>query len=187
MTQISRRNFLQQSTAAATGLGLFEIFPPLAAAGRSSAGVPNIKFPSRASDRIAVSTWSFREFIAGPGDDGKVHTGMTLEKFAADVRRKLGVPNIEPWTSHLQSREQGPSSNSARVSRALDPMWQTLRLTSEGATSIPTPRHDERPSKQEGDGWMWPPLSNAQAFERTWDGHARAPPTFSWQLTLFAG
>ncbi len=54
---------------------------------------------------MAVSTWSFREFIAGPGDDGKVHTGMTLEKFAADVRRKLGVPNIEPWTPHLQSRD----------------------------------------------------------------------------------
>ncbi len=105
MTQISRRNFLQQSTAAVTALGFFEMFPPIAAAARSSAAGPNIKFPSRASDRIAVSTWSFREYIAGPGDDGKVHAGMSLAEFAADVRRKFGVPNIEPWNAHLQSRD----------------------------------------------------------------------------------
>jgi sugar phosphate isomerase/epimerase len=101
MTQISRRNLLLQATAAVTGLGFFEMFPPNTTVARSGAAGPDIKFPSRSPDRIAVSTWSFREYIAGPGDDGKVHAGMSLVEFAADVRRKFGVPNIEPWNEHL--------------------------------------------------------------------------------------
>jgi len=101
MTRISRRSLLLQATAAVAGSGIFEIFPTTAAAARSTVAVPNIKFPSRTSDRIAVSTWSFREYIAGPGDDGKVHAGMSLAEFAADVHRKFGAPNIEPWNEHL--------------------------------------------------------------------------------------
>jgi sugar phosphate isomerase/epimerase len=87
------------------GSAAFEVFPVIATAARSSSGGPNIKFPSRASDRIVVSTWSFREYIAGPGDDGRIHAGMSLVEFAADVRRRFGVPNIEPWNAHLQSRD----------------------------------------------------------------------------------
>lgn len=102
MSNLSRRNFLQQSSAVAAGLGLLRATPQ---AGAAEVAAPKVNFPARPLERIAISTYAFRSYIAGPGDDGKPHGGMTLPEFAADVRQKLGAVAIEPWSEHLKGRD----------------------------------------------------------------------------------
>ena len=64
---------------------------------------PDLRFPSQARERIAVSSYPFREFIAGPDDPagGK----MELKDFAAHVIAKFNINKIEPWSHHFHSLE----------------------------------------------------------------------------------
>ena len=54
-----------------------------------------VAFPTSPRERLAVSTYPFRDQIG----KGK----MTLEQFAATVLPKLNVPGIEPWGPHFLS------------------------------------------------------------------------------------
>ena len=93
----TRRRFLGQLAAAAAGAYLG---PTLARA----ASAPNLHFPSEPRQRIAVATYSFREFIAGlehkPGNPV-----IELKDFAAHVVEKFKVNKIEPWTGHFLSSD----------------------------------------------------------------------------------
>jgi sugar phosphate isomerase/epimerase len=93
----TRRRFLGQLAAAAAGAYLG---PTLARA----ASAPNLHFPSEPRQRIAVATYPFREFIAGP-EHKPGNPIIELKDFAAHVVEKFKVNKIEPWTGHFPSSD----------------------------------------------------------------------------------
>ncbi len=68
-----------------------------------ASSAPNLKFPSPPRERIAIASYSFREFIAG--EDSKAAKPMDLKDFAAHVIEKFQINNIEPWTGHFPSTD----------------------------------------------------------------------------------
>ncbi len=65
---------------------------------------PAVKFPVAPRDRVAVSSYPFREFIAGP-DHKSGNPVIELKDFAAHVAEKFGVHHIEPWSSHFPNTD----------------------------------------------------------------------------------
>jgi sugar phosphate isomerase/epimerase len=94
----SRRRFLSQSAAAAAG---WWFLPGLSHAAISG---PAFKFPLEPRERIAVCSYSFREFIAG-AESKSGDRSMELKDFAAHVIQKFNVNKIEPWSRHFPSTE----------------------------------------------------------------------------------
>jgi len=64
---------------------------------------PNLQFPAQARDRIAISSYPFRQFIVG--DDSQATKPMELKDFAAHVVERFHINKIEPWTGHFPSTE----------------------------------------------------------------------------------
>ena len=93
----TRRRFLGQCAAAAAGA---YVGPTRARA----ASAPRLHFPSEPRQRIAVASYPFREFIAGPEHKAGNPT-IELKDFAAHVIEKFNVNKIEPWTGHFPSRD----------------------------------------------------------------------------------
>jgi sugar phosphate isomerase/epimerase len=93
----TRRRLLEQLAAAAAGAYLG---PTLARA----ASAPNLHFPSEPRQRIAVATYPFREFIAGP-EHKQDNPVIELKDFAAHVVEQFKVNKIEPWTGHVPSSD----------------------------------------------------------------------------------
>jgi sugar phosphate isomerase/epimerase len=94
----SRRRFLSQSTAAAAG---WWFLPGLSHAAISG---PAFRFSLEPRERIAVCSYSFREFIAGT-ESKSGDRSMELKDFAAHVIQKFNVNKIEPWSRHFPSTE----------------------------------------------------------------------------------
>jgi len=66
---------------------------------------PHMQFPTAARERIAIASYPFRDFIAGPED--KIGGGkMELKGFAAHVGSKFNIRKIEPWTPHFRSLDK---------------------------------------------------------------------------------
>ncbi len=93
--------------AGITGLlGRFPEVEVLASAPQNVSG-PDVKFPAPARERLAVATWPFRAYIKSPTNpyrDQKV-PGMDLTEFAVEVKKKFGVPGVEPLDQHFNSTE----------------------------------------------------------------------------------
>lgn len=68
----------------------------------SGESAPTLQFPSQPRERIAVASYPFREFIAGP-EHKRGNPAMALEEFAAHVLSKFGINKIEPWSGHFPS------------------------------------------------------------------------------------
>jgi sugar phosphate isomerase/epimerase len=96
---LTRRRFLAQS---ATLAGAF-LSSETAAANQTSK--PNLQFPSQPHDRIAIASYPFREFVAGP-EHKKGNPAIALQDFAAHVVSRFGVNRIEPWSGHFPSTDQ---------------------------------------------------------------------------------
>jgi sugar phosphate isomerase/epimerase len=66
---------------------------------------PNVDFPSDPQARLAVSSWSFHDYIKTPrdGNKSKEGPGMDLPEFAVWVKREFNVPGVEPWNHHFAS------------------------------------------------------------------------------------
>jgi len=94
---ISRRRFF--AAAAVTGAS-FWAHTDTAVASAS----PNLQFPSRARDRIAIASYPFREFIAGKDHKGG-NPNIELKDFATHVTEKFNINKIEPWTGHFPSTD----------------------------------------------------------------------------------
>jgi sugar phosphate isomerase/epimerase len=125
MAPASRREFLSQATLAAAAVA----FHPQLDASKS----PELKFPSAPHDRIAVASYPFREFI--PGRDAKAPKAslIPLEDFAAQVKTKLGIDKIEPWSAHFPSTDSGYLDRfRASLARA---QCQVINLAADGADS----------------------------------------------------
>ena len=77
-----------------------------AAIGAAGDNGPSLRFPPQARERIAVSSYPFREFIAGLDDPASASSHkMELKDFAAHVLAKFNVNKIEPWSNHFRSLE----------------------------------------------------------------------------------
>jgi sugar phosphate isomerase/epimerase len=97
MPELTRRKFLEQSSAVAAGAYLFHGFPS------ATKPTPSVHFPSNPRERVAVAAYPFREYIVGwKGWDGKTPSTqsqqMELKDFAAHVVEKFNVHHIEPWS-----------------------------------------------------------------------------------------
>jgi len=97
MGKSTRRQFLSQGTALAAAC----CAPWSSAFGQSS---PSVKFPTAPRDRIAIASYPFREFIAGP-DHKNGNPVIEFKDFAAHVVEKFGVHRIEPWSAHFPATD----------------------------------------------------------------------------------
>lgn len=98
MRGTTRRQFMVECAAAA---GAFLL--PLTTRS-STISQPSIRFPSAPRDRVAVASYPFREFIAGPEHKNGNPT-IELKDFAAHVVKKFHVYRIEPWSAHFPSTD----------------------------------------------------------------------------------
>jgi sugar phosphate isomerase/epimerase len=95
MGKPTRRTFLSQCATAAGAVWV------LSSSLRAvTAPQPSINFPTEARERIAVASYPFREFIAGPEHKSGNPT-IELKDFAAHVAEKFKVHRIEPWSEHF--------------------------------------------------------------------------------------
>ena len=103
MNYLSRRAFLRTASAAALSSPLSRAMLRGGPALQQN-GKPHIAFSAVPRERISVSSYPFREFIAGKRDD-KSAGKMPLKHFAAEVAQKFNVHKIEPWSEHFLSLE----------------------------------------------------------------------------------
>ena len=106
MAHFSRRFFLKSSAKLAAAAGLPEFLPVVAASAKSPSA-PHIHFPTATRDRISVASWPFRAYIDSPTNDSRDRSlpGMNLKDFAAHVRDKFDIHNIEPLSNHFFSTD----------------------------------------------------------------------------------
>jgi sugar phosphate isomerase/epimerase len=92
------RRSLLRSTALGFGGVLFAA---------STQNEPHLKFPAGARERLAVTSWPFRAYIDAPENSARDRTkpGMDLTEFAAMVRKRFGVTNINPLSGHFRSTD----------------------------------------------------------------------------------
>ena len=97
----TRRRFLAQSGASAIGAWLWPGLKAVAAAPSR----PSLQFPAQPRERIAISSYPFREVIAGVDQQGNDRSQgqIDLKDFAAHVSAKLNIKKIEPWSRHFRS------------------------------------------------------------------------------------
>jgi sugar phosphate isomerase/epimerase len=96
MRRTTRREFLGQCMGATGGALLV---PDLL---QAVSGNPSVHFPSSPKERVAVASYPFREFIAGP-DHKSGNPTVEFVDFAAHVVKKFGIHRIEPWSTHFPS------------------------------------------------------------------------------------
>lgn len=91
-----RRNFFASAS-------LLTAFSPLLKAAER----PATAFPSEPRERLAVSTYPFRNVIKGVerDSDGMNKAGMTLQQFAQTIPDRFQIHGIEPWGPHFESTE----------------------------------------------------------------------------------
>jgi sugar phosphate isomerase/epimerase len=96
---LSRREVIRQLLLAALAV-------PVAQAAASEA--PRLTFPRQPRERLAVTSWPFRNYINSPGnkafDRGRL--GFDLKEFPSVVARRFGVHNINPLSAHFTSTDQ---------------------------------------------------------------------------------
>ncbi len=92
--KLSRRHFVTSALAAA-------------GTARLLASEPQLTFPTNPRDRLSVTSWPFREYMAAPGnhDSDPKKKRIDAKDFAAMVAERFGIHNINPLTSHFRSTE----------------------------------------------------------------------------------
>jgi sugar phosphate isomerase/epimerase len=101
MQNLSRRCFVAQSSCIAASVLVHK-----GAAFAADVPAPHLKFPSQPRERIAVSAYSFRDFIVNPDKPAqKGAPRIELKDFAAHVIGKFKVNKIEPWSPLFPSTD----------------------------------------------------------------------------------
>jgi sugar phosphate isomerase/epimerase len=98
LSHITRRRFLAQSALAAAAAS------SRASLAFSTGSGPDVHFPTDARERIAIASYPFRDFIAGPREQDAGQK-MDLKDFAAHCGEKFNIRKIEPWNRHFRSTE----------------------------------------------------------------------------------
>lgn len=99
VSQITRRGFLRQSAVLAAAVPFYPISSP-ASANRG----PSVQFPAVPRERVAVSSYPFREFITG-SEHKPGNPTIELKDFARQVVERLNVYGIEPWSAHFPTTD----------------------------------------------------------------------------------
>jgi sugar phosphate isomerase/epimerase len=89
MKVLSRRTFLKTSACRAAALFAAE---------------PKLTFPTDPRERLAVTSWPFRAYMASPANHDSTKK-VDAKDFAAMVAERFGIHNINPLTSHFSSTE----------------------------------------------------------------------------------
>jgi sugar phosphate isomerase/epimerase len=68
---------------------------------------PDINFPTRPRERLAVTSWPFRAYIESPANPARNPSvpGMDIKDFPAMVVEKFAVYNVNPLLNHFRSTE----------------------------------------------------------------------------------
>ena len=100
----SRRDFLKQ---VATLAGACCVSVEGSAQSKNQSRQPNLEFPIRPRDRLAVTSWPFRAYIQSPANRGRTPSApsMDIKEFPAMVVEKFGVYNVNPLLSHFASTD----------------------------------------------------------------------------------
>ena len=98
---LSRRDLLKCSAT----LGLSALC--LSTVSAAYARQPDIRFPARPIDRLALTTWPFREYMKGPHNSNRNPSkpGMDILGFAKMAIEKFNIHNINPLIAHFSSTE----------------------------------------------------------------------------------
>ncbi len=100
----SRRDFLMQAAVLA---GACCISVEDSAQSKNQSPHPDLHFPTRPRDRLAVTSWPFRAYIESPGNRGQKLSvpSMDMKDFPAMVVERFGVYNVNPLLSHFSSTD----------------------------------------------------------------------------------
>lgn len=68
---------------------------------------PNLHFPTKPIDRLAVTSYPFRAYIVSPTNSARDASkpGMDLKEFPGMIAKELGVHNITPLENHFASTD----------------------------------------------------------------------------------
>jgi sugar phosphate isomerase/epimerase len=99
-----RRDFLKQLATVACACC---ISPDDLAQSKSQDRHPYLEFPARPRDRLAVTSWPFRDYIESPANRGRKLSApsMDIKEFPAMVVEKFGVYNVNPLLNHFPSTD----------------------------------------------------------------------------------
>ncbi len=100
----SRRDFLKQVATLASACCISVEGP---AQSKNQSPQPNLEFPTRPRDRLAVTSWPFRAYIESPANQGRKLSvpSMDIKEFPAMVVERFGVYNVNPLLSHFSSTD----------------------------------------------------------------------------------
>ncbi len=98
----TRRDFLKQ---AATLAGACCISVEDWAQSKNQSRLPDLVFPTRSRDRLAVTSWPFRAYIEIPSNRKPSVPSMDIKEFPAMVVERFGVYNVNPLLSHFPSTD----------------------------------------------------------------------------------
>jgi sugar phosphate isomerase/epimerase len=98
---LSRRDLLKGSAV----LGLSALCRNTISA--AVARQPHIKFPARPIQRLALTSWPFRDYMEGPHNSNRDRSkpGMDIIGFAKMAIEKFNIHNINPLSAHFSSTE----------------------------------------------------------------------------------
>lgn len=101
MKRFTRRDFLKTTSSFpvatwALGRGRYAI-----------SSEPRMEFPSAPRERLAVTSYAFRDFIQSTShvNHARKQRPMDIENFGAMVVEKFRVNNLEPWSAHFKSTD----------------------------------------------------------------------------------
>ena len=68
---------------------------------------PYLEFPTRPRDRLAVTSWPFRDYIKSPANRGRKPSvpSMDIKEFPAMVVERFAVYNVNPLLNHFPSTD----------------------------------------------------------------------------------
>lgn len=100
----SRRDFLKQVATVACACCLSV---DNQAQSNQQSRHPDLVFPTRPRDRLAVTSWPFRDYIETPDNHGRKSSvpRMDIKEFPAMVAERFAVYNVNPLLNHFPSTD----------------------------------------------------------------------------------
>jgi sugar phosphate isomerase/epimerase len=98
----SRRDFLKQTAILA---GTCCISVEGLAQSQNQGPHPDLQFPTRPRDRLAVTSWPFRAYIESPGNRKPSVPAMDIKEFPAMVAERFAIYNVNPLLNHFSSTD----------------------------------------------------------------------------------
>jgi sugar phosphate isomerase/epimerase len=100
----SRRNFLKQAATLACACC---VSVEDSAQSKSQGRHPDLEFPTRPRDRLAVTSWPFRAYMESSANQGRKPSvpSIDIKAFPAMVAERFSVYNVNPLLNHFPSTD----------------------------------------------------------------------------------